>query len=126
MPINGALFGGVQIGDYAFGVPESSFNVVVEQIPRASGVVIKHLGGGIQNIIVNGWVVDSISRIRKRLEEYLRDLGSRLQTQSPTDLTINGVTYSDCFFVGIFPGGSNRHFDTFTATFTRSATGTVC
>lgn len=125
MPINGALYGGIQIGDYAYGVPDTQANVLVENIPRATGVVVKFLGGGLQTVVVNGWVVNTLARRRQELEEYLRDLGGDLIAQSPTTLTINGVSYTNCFFQGISPGGSDKHFDTFTVTFIRSV-ASVC
>jgi len=126
MAINGGVYGGVQIGDYAFVDPSDTPNIIVEQIPRALGVVIKFLGGGEQTITLSGWVVNFKERVRKDLEEYFRDLPELLLAQSPASLIVNGVTYTNCFYNGFSPGGSGKHFDTFTVTFLRSSVGGLC
>lgn len=126
MAINGGVYGGVQIGDYAFVDPSDTPNIIVEQIPRAIGVVIKFLGGGEQTLTLSGWVVNFKERKRKELEEYFRDLPGLLLAQSPTSLVVNDVTYTDCFYNGFAPGGSGKHYDRFTVTFLRSSTGDPC
>lgn len=126
MPINGALYGGVQIGDYAFATPNDTPNILIETIPRATGVVLKFLGGGLQTVVVNAWAINFIARRRQELEEYLRDLGARIIAKSPTTLTVNGVDYTNAFYNGINISDDGHHWVNFTVEFLRSSTGGVC
>jgi len=126
MAVNGALYGGVQIGDYAYGTPDDTPNLLTETIPRATGVVLKFLGGGLQTVTVTAWVINFAARRRKELEEYLRDLAGNLNTQSPASLTINGVTYTNSFYNGISVSDDGHHWARFTVEFLRSSGGGVC
>jgi len=121
MAINGALYGGVQIGDYAYATPDDTPDILVETIPRATGVVLKFIGGGLQTVTVTAWSVNFIARRRKELEEYLRDLASRLIAQSPGALIVNGVTYTSSFYNGISISDEGHHWANFTVEFLRSS-----
>ena len=126
MAFNGGLYGTVQVGDYAYVDAADTPALIVEEIPRAIGVIIKFMGGGRHSITLTGWVVNFAGIRRKELEEYFRDLPNSLLNESPADLVVNGVTYTDCFYSGFAPGGSGKHFDTFQCTFVRSSPGAIC
>lgn len=126
MAFNGGLYGTFQVGDYAYVDASDSPLVTIENIPRALGVVIKFLGGGEQALTLNGWIVNFAGRRRKELEEFFRDLAANLLSQSPSNLLVNGVTYTNCFYNGFSVGGSGHHFDTFTISFLRSSGGDIC
>lgn len=125
MAFNGGLFGTVQIGDYAFVDAGDAPAVIVENIPRALGIIIKFLGGGEQTLTLNAWIINFAGRRRKELEEFFRDLAGNLLNESPATLVVNGVTYTACHYNGFSVGGSGHHFDTFTVTFLRSSTA-IC
>lgn len=125
----GAQFGAtspVQIGDYAYANTSDGSNISVEHIPRATGVIVKFMGGGQQTITVRGWVV-SDSLIRKPIQDYLRDLASSLIAKSPDTLTVRGTTYTNSHYTGFTEEDTGgKHFARFTVSFTRSTTGGPC
>lgn len=125
----GAQFGAtspIQIGDYAYANTSDEANISIERIPRATGVIVKFMGGGSQKITVIAWVV-SDSLTRKPIQDLLRDLASNLIAKSPDTLTVRGTTYTNSHYTGFSEEDSGgKHFARFSVTFTRSTTGGPC
>ena len=114
--ISNGSFKGILIGDHCSAVINYNRDLEVKKIPRANGSIIRNTGGGIQSIAVGAWVIKDT---RKDVEEYCTNIAISFGNISG-DLIINDVTYSDCFFTSITPGGDDQHWNVFTLNFVRN------
>lgn len=111
-------FGSTEIGDYCWLIPTTSMPDTSVQIPRAQGIRQRDMGGGAQILTVKAWVVKAtVTALEQYFESLPRSFGTGLAT-----LTINGVNYTNCKFLGLAPDDRYQdRVDHFTCTFKKSA-----
>jgi len=111
-----AVFGTTDIGDFAWLEISFSNNLEIKKIPRADGCIVRRRGGGEQILTVHAYVTKTT---RANFEQYFKGLPLSFGSGSAT-LTVNGIDYTNTFFVSVSPGGDYKNFTTFTAIFRRS------
>ncbi len=119
MALDRVKFNNVAIGDYAWAEISYQGNVVTRIIPRALGVRIystSEMGGGQRRITVHAYVIKAT---RKDLEEYFRTLPASLGYAAAT-LTVDGVSYTNCYMESITPPSGVERWATFTVNFIQS------
>jgi len=112
-----ASYNSIDIGDFAW-LEISYANVLeIKKIPRADGCIVRRRGGGEQTLTVHAYAVKTT---RANFEQYFKALPTSFGSGSAT-LTVNGIDYTNTFFISTAPGGDYKNFTTFTVVFKRSA-----
>lgn len=111
-----ASFNSENIGDFAWLEISFSNNLEIKKIPRADGCIVRRRGGGEQTLTVHAYVTKTT---RANFEQYFKGLPLLFGSGSST-LTVNGIDYTNTFFVSLSSGGDYKNFTSFTAIFRRS------
>lgn len=117
MSFQNCTFKGIYIGDHADVTIGYEANVSTQPIPRAQGVILREMGGGLQRLRVSAYV---IKPTRADLELYMKNLAPQLGT-SPGDLVVSGNTYTNCFLISLSFEENTNKFVKFSLEFLRSA-----
>lgn len=114
--VSNGTFKGVLIGNHCNLTMRYSRTIEQKHIPRANGSVLKNTGGGIQNIVVEGWI---IADTRQEVEDYCASLAISFGNL-PGTLIVNDTSYDNCYFLGIDPSTDDNLWNRFSIRFMRN------